>query len=1331
MVLFVLFGICVGAIFSSVPASGQAVVPQPHIVQALDESQLTTLTGNVHPLARAQYDRGAAPAELPIQRMLLVLKRSAEQEAALRKLLDDQQDKTSPNFHKWLTPEEFGQQFGPVDSDIQTITAWLQSHGFQVAGVSKGRTVVEFSGNAAQVLEAFHTAIHKFTVNGEDHWANASDPQIPAALTPVVAGVNTLHNFPRHSMAHITGTVSRSKATGVITPAQPLYTIATPGSGCGVQSGYCYGVGPYDFATIYNVLPLWNAAPTPINGSGQTIAVVGESDINPQDIADFRNFFGLPAANLQVDHDGPAPGLNGAETEAVLDLEWSGAVAPGASQEFVVAESTETALGVDLAAQHVVDNNLAPILSESFGICELGLGTTGNQFLSQLWQQAAAQGTTVLLASGDSGSAGCDNFDATPPSPAQFGLAVSGFASTPYNIAVGGSDFFDLSNGSAYWNTTNAATTQASAKSYIPETTWNDTCTNPVFGTLLGYSMNAETNCNNSRLIPNFVATVGGSGGKSSCTASNGQSPASCSGGYAKPSWQTALTPADGKRDIPDVSLFAASGSPSGSFYLVCEADAIQGGSSCNPADSSTQLLGIGGTSASTPAMAGILALVAQKNGGRLGNANYVLYKLAGQQTNAGCNSSNGSGSACVFNDITTGTIAMPCATGSPNCTTTINGDQYGILSGYATATGYDLATGLGSVNVANLASKWAAVTLTPSVTTLSSLTPTTITHGQPVNFGVSVAPQSGTGTPTGTVSLLTSLTSNGDGVGSALLNAGSASGTTSVLPGGTYNVTAHYAGDGTFGSSDSSPISVTVNKENSNVQVGLITLDSTGHILSNNATTAVYGSPYILQAGVTGTTCSSNTPGQGGCPTGTLSLSDNGSPLDAGTYPLNTLGSTLDLSIQLSGGSHAVQASYAGDNSFNPGVGSAAIGITPASTTMAAPTVYWPFVDNVNPMQFDATVVSSGSGVAPTGTITFMVNGTPITGNQIYSPTPGSAGGQPLLAAILTTLGPVFPTTGNYTVTAVYSGDTNYASVTSAGTSLHVMHGAPNLTFNTSSTSVAPGSSVTFTVGVISNSKTVAPTGTVTFQGMQGAISSSPTYSSITDANGHLGLQAVLTFTPQGSDDYTFSYSGDSNYPGNAGMTGLIAVTGNDFSLSFNGPTSVTVSPGSSGQLTLVVDMQAGTAPVSFSANPCTGLPAEATCNLGSTGASSTAKDPLSVGTTAPHTTARPAGNSARLLWLQTISAAGLAGIFVVGVSGRKRRWGALLALILIAFLVCIPGCGGGSSFNSGGSGGGGGGGGGGVTTDPGTPAGTYAITVTGTSGTITHTVTFQLVVQ
>ena len=605
-------------------AAPTAVEPRPLITQPIDESNLTTLTGNTHPLARAEFDLGTAPATLPMERMLLVLKRSPEEEAALGQLLDDQQNKASANYHQWLTPEQFGKQFGPADEDLQTIASWLQSHGFRV-GSTKGRTVLEFSGSASQVQEAFHTTIHKYLVNGKQYWANSSDPQIPTALAAAVAGVRSLNNFPRKPMNVSAGVGERDPKTGKIRPVNPLLTFPY---GCvenNMVQGYCANwVGPYDFATIYDVSPLWNDSPA-IDGTGVTIAIVGETDIQMSDVQAFRSFFGLPVNDPVFIWNGSDPGIQGDEGEADIDVQWSGAVAKGATIDFVISSSTETTFGTDLSAVYIVENNLAAVMSESYGQCELGLGTAGNQFYSTLWQQASAQGITVMISAGDAGSAGCDNFDAGSPAPAQYGLQVSGYASTPYNIAVGGTDFNDFTDPGTYWTTTNNPTTQESALKYIPESTWNDSCTNAIWGTLPQFSTNPETNCNNSNL--NDVIIVAGSGGVSKCTTPSGSTPSSCSGGYARPAWQTGSGSFsnDGKRDIPDVSLFASNGFV-GHAYVVCEAD---NGGACPGS-----FLGYGGTSVSSPAFAGIMALVNQKTGERQGNANYILYKLAAQQAN-------------------------------------------------------------------------------------------------------------------------------------------------------------------------------------------------------------------------------------------------------------------------------------------------------------------------------------------------------------------------------------------------------------------------------------------------------------------------------------------------------------------------------------------------------------------------------------------------------------------------------------------------------------------------------------------------------------------------
>jgi subtilase family serine protease len=735
-------------LYFSLLAAAQAAKVPARITQPVDLENLVTLRGNTHPLARPEYDQGAAPDSLPTERILLVLQRSAEQEAALRNLLDEQQIKSSPNYHMWLTPEQFGQQFGPADADIQAVTDWLTSQGFQVSHVAAGRTVIEFSGTAGLVRQAFHTEIHKFVVNGVEHWANASDPQIPAALTPVVAGFASLSNFPKKPRVHRLGTFSKSKATGVV---RPLFTYP-------YQSGYLLAVGPTDFATIYNVSPLWNAG---IDGTGQTIAIVSDSNINVQDARDFRSMFGLPANDPQIILNGPDPGVlpypGGDEFEADADVQWAGAVAKGATVDLVVSEATAVTAGVDLSALYIIDNNLAPVMSESYGACEADLGNSGNTFYSTLWEQGAAQGITILEAAGDHGSAGCDS-----PSPplseiaAQYGLAVSGNASTPFNVAVGGTDFNDFSNWPTYWNLTNSSPSQSSALSYIPEMTWNDSCANT----------GSSSGCA-SGVSASGTDLYAGGGGPSNCATS---ASTECTAGYAKPSWQTGTgVPPDSVRDTPDVSLFSGDGY-NGSFYVYCEIDAnASSGGSSSSCDLSAPYLdfqGAGGTSFSTPAFAGIIAMVNQKTGQRQGNANYVLYPLAAQAYNANngtyCNSSQlpSNPSSCIFYDVTTGyNNSVACVGGSPNCSNTNSASgNYGILEvnppsnstpAWATSVGYDLATGLGSVNAANLVNNWSSIIVSDFF-----LSATSVTLSASAGSGFSTVTITPTGGFTGTVSL-------------------------------------------------------------------------------------------------------------------------------------------------------------------------------------------------------------------------------------------------------------------------------------------------------------------------------------------------------------------------------------------------------------------------------------------------------------------------------------------------------------------------------------------------------------------------------------------------
>jgi hypothetical protein len=1022
----------VSLVLSPLTSLAQSRAVRARVTRPLDLHDLVTLHGNVHPLARPEFDQGVAPDDLPMERMLLVLQRGPEQEAALRQVLDEQQMKSSPLFHQWLTPEQFGQQFGPADSDLQAVTDWLTTQGFQVTKISAGRTVIEFSGTAGLVGQVLGTEIHRFRVNGEDHWANTRDPQIPAALAPVVAGFASLNNFPKKPLYRSLGTFSRSKATGEV---QPLFTY--------LYGGYYLAVGPIDFATIYNVAPLWTAG---TDGTGQTIAVVGETNNNPQDVADFRQMFGLPANPPNIILNGPDPGIISDETEADLDVQWSGAVAKGATIDLVVSETTETTSGIDLSALYIIDNNLAPIMSESYGTCEAELGAGGNQFYNTLWEQAAAQGITVLMAAGDSGSAGCDSANAGETA-AQYGLAVSGLASTPFNVAVGGTDFnVDASNEWTYWNQQNTSPSQSSAKSYIPESTWNDSCA--AFGLTGCAGASSTTNFNDG------IDLVAGSGGPSSCTNPSGTFPnVTCSGGYSKPSWQSAAgVPNDSARDIPDVSLFAGNGMHY-SFYVVCQMDANarnKGSStSCDLNSPFTDFQGGSGTSASVQTFAGIMALVNQRYG-RQGNANYVLYPMAAQ-SGASCNSSTApvSNSSCIFYDVTVGNNSVICKGGTPNCSSSTPG-QYGIMvsggsAAYGTATGYDLATGLGSVNVANLVNNWTS-NFTTTTTTLSSLSPTTLIHGQTVNFTITVAPGSGSGTPTGNVSLIAqtgSSPSNVTGIGSFTLKGGSVSSSTSMLPGGTYNVTAHYAGNGTFAASDSSPgIQVTVGKESSQTKIGLVTFDLNGNVTSTNATSASYGSPYVLRMDVTnssGQPCASPTTGliSYPCPTGTLTVSpaptDQSPPPGTvpGSYILNSQGYAEDEPIQQPPGLYNFVASYGGDNSYTASPSpTVPITITQAPTTITSCSLS-PSMPVGTDIYCLVTINTQSNGVGPTGTVHMLSNGTPVgSPGYVYGSAYSSSTGT--YATAQTHTDATLPT-GTWSIAFHYSGDANYAGSTTS----------------------------------------------------------------------------------------------------------------------------------------------------------------------------------------------------------------------------------------------------------------------------------------------------------
>jgi len=701
------------AVSTAAFAQGPNAARQPLITEPVNAANLITLYGNTRAAANAANDAGPVADNLPMEHMLLQLQRSPEQQQALDELIESLEDANSPNFHKWLTAAQFGQQFGLSAQDLTTITNWLESNGFTVNVIYPSGTVIDFSGTAGQVRQAFHTEIHHLNVNGVAHIANMSNPQIPAALAPAVAGVVSLHDFtPRPMLKPRTN-----------------YTFTSGGN-------TYEAVVPADLATIYNFNPLFSSG---ITGTGQTVVVIEDTNVyNTSDWSTFRSKLGLSSytsGSFTQVHPAPKSGTNncsnpgvvsGNDGEATLDAEWASAAAPNAAIELASCKDTTTTFGGLIALQNLLNASSTPpaVVSISYGECEAENGATANAAYNSAYSQAVTEGVSVFVSAGDEGAASCDADEAN----ATHGIGVSGFASTPYNVAVGGTDFGDSYAGtnSTYWNSSNTSTYE-SAKSYIPEIPWNDSCASKLIASTEGYSVSYGTSgfCNSTIGKEDYLTTASGSGGPSGCATGSPTTTGVVSGtckGYAKPSWQTGVIgiPSDGVRDLPDVSLFAANG-VWGHFYVYCFTDTSAGGASCSGAPSTWA--GAGGTSFAAPIMAGIQALVNQKVGARQGNPNPTLYKLAaaeyGSTGSTSCNSTKGNGTAstCTFYDVTEGDMDVNCS-GSHNCYGTSGSGRnvvYGALStststfspAYGTTTGWDFATGIGTVNVYNLVNNW------------------------------------------------------------------------------------------------------------------------------------------------------------------------------------------------------------------------------------------------------------------------------------------------------------------------------------------------------------------------------------------------------------------------------------------------------------------------------------------------------------------------------------------------------------------------------------------------------------------------------------------------
>ena len=1015
------------------------------VVAPVDEAQRVTLTGNVHPLAQARFDRGPAPVSHPTGRVMLVLRRSAAQQLALTQYLGDLQNPSSPNYHKWLTPAQYGAKFGISDNDLASVQSWLQTRGFTIEKVPQARNVIEFSGNFGQIQSAFHTSIHQLLVNGESHFANMSDPQVPAALAPVVAGVGPLNDFhPKPPM--ITGPQGRfNTATQRIDPAFTLSVSSTP---------YLFA-DPADAATIYDTpntaLNANYTSGTTYDGTGVSIGIGGVSDITTiPDIQNYRTgFLGETTTNANLPTmvvDGTDPGLvPGWDSEALLDNEVSGGLAPGAKIYFYTSADTDVSSGMLNAIYRALDDNKVSILSLSVQACEVGLGNSGNQIILEGSEQAAAQGITVVVAAGDNGSAGCDDFDTA--TAAQYGFAVNGFASSPWVVAVGGTDFDALAtNFSAYANATSNGTAPywRTALKYIPENPWND-------------STAVNTTYQNNESVANVGGSaniVAGSGGVSSCVTQTNSG--ACTAGYSKPSFQVGMTPADTVRDVPDVSLLAANGQYQ-ALWVLCS-DSVTDGSSqpyteCDNTNgqfsSGTYFGGVGGTSAAAPAFAGMLALVAEANGSasdnyRLGQADFILYKLAQSKYST------------VFHDVVTGNNSVSCQSGSPNCGANL------FMLGYNAGANYDLASGLGSVDVNALVKNWNSAKLTATATSLKlngSTAAYTGVHGANVTFDVGVNPTSASGlvaivdnadeTPGGTAS-----GPQNDGQLSIPLASGAASAQYNGLPGGSYTVTARYGGDAANAASTSVPVSVTIAPESSTTALSISASNpQTGQTIPLSS--IPYGSAIFADATITGSAEGSATHG---IATGYVNFNNgisrqNYSGIGTGYVASSNIATWSPRGAEsLRPSTYNIFADYLGDPSYSPSTSSTiGFAVVPASTVVVA--------------SADPTTVSSNANVTvtamvetpwnlagpPTDTVSFSLGGKQLESDTLVS-----------TEATIQMIG----STAYYIQTAAASFS---ASSLKAGTNTFTIDYSGDGAYTASSTTVAVSASAGFSFGTAS----------------------------------------------------------------------------------------------------------------------------------------------------------------------------------------------------------------------------------------------------------------------
>lgn len=926
-----------GCILTADALVQSACAPQP-----ANLGRTVTIGNALQAQFHAGYDRRPVAAAKPLRGMKIVLRPNADRRRDLEQFLAEQQDSKSWNYRRWLTPEEFGERFGASQEVTAKVAAWLKTAGMTDVQVSKGRLFVNFSGTAQAVTAAFHTAIHTYSVDGKQHYANVSAPSVPEGLSEMVLEVIGLNDF---------NPVPQTVPSSLL----PQYS-----AGAGVNY-----LAPDDLATIYNMKSLYVKG---INGSGVTVAVLGQTPITLGDYQAYRQKFGLPPNDFQtvvVPNSGKGTGSDCDQVEATLDVEAVGAVARNSAILYVWGDTV-----ID-AAQYVVDNKLAQAMSLSYAGCEYSSAV----YYQMIAQQANAEGITWLSAAGNSGAAGCDE---TMAADATNGLAVTSPASVPEVTAVGGTAFAGGSS-SQYWSLTNDAQ-GGSALSYVPETGWSSQ--SMVFG---------------------------GGGGVSSVFAKAGY----------QSDFNTAVTSG---RMVPDLS-FAAATSPNP--YLI-----VFNGNN----------LLVGGTSAATPVFAGITALVnhdllAQGSIGSpgLGNINPRLYLLAEKIPS-------------VFHDVTVGSNEVPCTVGAPDCTT-------GTL-GYPAAIGYDLATGLGSVDAYALASNWENVALAQSSLTLSASAAQTQAE-QSVTFSAKVVGDGGDvsnspvefyySNPQSQLAATSFGSAITDSTGTATLNS-------AVFPSGSNSVSAVYGGSTTVAAgAQSNSVAITVSGFPTTTTVAL----NGGSYHAGEK--AVFSVTVLAPSGVALGGPDSTDPHYG---RGSVTLYSLDGTLQA-QAPVAADGSATLMSSALAAGDTSFYVSFSGTyyaaQSQSPVICVTASPVGVATiTTLNASSTDITLGDSVT---LTAQVSGPSGAASPAGSVTFY------SGSAVLASSPLNAAGSATVSFI--------PSYGTASLTAVYGGSDTYNSSTSAPVQLTVV------TANSGDFTISGPASATIVAGASSSvSLSITPSG-------------------------------------------------------------------------------------------------------------------------------------------------------------------------------------------------------------------------------------------------------------